>query len=72
LKIEAAHLGHVDIEEETGRTTLGQPVEKRASGCEALRRIASRPSDAEELATDRIVVVHNDDHGHIIHAALSS
>jgi hypothetical protein len=77
LKIEAAHFTHVDVEEEAGRSPLGQPVEKLAGGCEALRRIAGRLDDADKRTTDRVVVVNDCDygqinHGQTIHAASSS
>jgi hypothetical protein len=67
LKIEAAHFSHVDVEEEAGRSPLGQPVEKLASGCEALRRIAGRLDDADKRTTDRVVVVNDCDYGQINH-----
>jgi hypothetical protein len=69
LEIEAAQLIHVDIENQAGRATAGQPLEEFTRGRERLRRVTGRLNQTMERTTDRRIVVYdgNDRYFSILH-----
>src|SRR6266536_1968133 len=67
LELEAAHLVHVDVEHQTRRSVVGEPLEKFARGCERLDGVTRRPEQAMERATNGHVVVHDGDDGRVVH-----